>query len=256
MKKNRKKDEDEGTGGPGWIDTYSDMMTLLLCFFAIMFNPTEITEEMMAQIRNSMELVGIGALVPGGKTATVGRLKDRGGSIDSLPANTLGKTLGEAARASREALSSKAQSIFATEIRSNKVRVTTDERGVVISLMSDLAFAPGSDKINVEETRDILWRLASFMSSDTLTGIKFKIEGHTDGAEITSGSPFTSNWQLSVARAISVLTHLSDLGVDEQYFEVSGFADTMPFFKDATPEARAYNRRIDIVLMSEQVDTF
>ncbi|MDR2842829.1 MAG: flagellar motor protein MotB, partial [Spirochaetaceae bacterium] len=106
-KKQRKKEEEEKEGGASWMDTYSDMMTLLLCFFAIMFNPSEITEEMMAKIRNSMQLVGIGALVPSGKVTTEGQLKDSGGRVDSLPSNTVGKTMGEAARSAIAAAKSR-----------------------------------------------------------------------------------------------------------------------------------------------------
>jgi chemotaxis protein MotB len=84
--------------------------------------------------------------------------------------------------------------------------------------------------------------------------MKFKIEGHTDGTPIDPDGPWTSNWQLSTARAINVLTYLMGLGVDDRRYEVSGFADTMPVSKDDTSEGRAYNRRVDIVLMPAQAD--
>jgi chemotaxis protein MotB len=255
VKKKRKQDDDEATGGASWMDTYSDMMTLLLCFFAIMFNPAEITEDMMAKIRNSMQLIGVGALIPGNRTATEGKLKNAGGVIDTLPSNTVGKTMGEAVRATTAAATNKAQALFAGEVRSKKVRITTDERGLVISFAADAFFAPASDQINIEQTRDILLRLGTFLNSEVTAGMKFKIEGHTDGTPIDPYGQWTSNWQLSAMRAINVLAYLVGLGVNEQRFEVSGFADTMPLAGNDTPEGRAYNRRVDIVIMPAQVDT-
>jgi chemotaxis protein MotB len=254
-RKRKKKQEDDDPAG-SWMDTYSDMMTLLLCFFAIMFNPDEITEEQMAQIRNSMELVGIASFLPGGRTVSSGNLQDRGGSFDTLPSASPGSTVGEAARVSRDAVSAQVKSLFASESRSRRVIITTDERGVVISLLSGLAFRPGSDHINMDETRDILWRLGAYMSSEGVADMKFKIEGHTDDAELLPDGPFASSWQLSAARAISVLSFLSDIGVDDRKGEISGFGDTMPMYAGETPEARAYSRRVDIVLMPSDIDTF
>jgi chemotaxis protein MotB len=82
-------------------------------------------------------------------------------------------------------------------------------------------------------------------------GKKFRIEGHTDSTGTDPDGPWEDNWHLSAARSIAVLRFLTDIGVDEQRFQVAGFADTMPVSSNATPEGRAYNRRVDIVILNE-----
>jgi chemotaxis protein MotB len=243
MRKKRVRKEEGGKeSGAGWMDTYSDMVTLLLCFFAIMFNPSDVTEETMQYIRRSMDLIGFGAL-SGGKTLSVGKLENAGGVIDSLPADMEGKALGDAVN--------KIKTVFASEIRTNKIRVINDERGIVITLASDVFFPSASDQLNLEAAQDILLRLAVFLASDAFKDRKFKLEGHTDSTPVDQKGRWSSNWQLSAARAISVLAYLTDVGVNEKQFEIAGLADTEPLVSNATAEGRAYNRRVDVVIPNQ-----
>jgi flagellar motor protein MotB len=110
----------------------------------------------------------------------------------------------------------KAVSLFQPEIKSNKVRITSDERGLVISLASDAFFRPASANINIEETRTMLIRLAELLKSDELEGRKFRIEGHTDESPTDPAGPWFSNWELSSARALNVLHYLTDFGAPEK----------------------------------------
>jgi chemotaxis protein MotB len=68
---------------------------------------------------------------------------------------------------------------------------------------------------------------------------------------VDPAGPWEDNWQLSTARSIAVLHYLSAIGVDERRFQVAGFADTMPVSSNSTPEGRAYNRRVDIIILDE-----
>jgi chemotaxis protein MotB len=142
-------------------------------------------------------------------------------------------------------------SLFNPEIRSRKVRITHDERGLVISLASDAFFNPASARINIEETRDILIRLGALLNSseDDMRGRKFRIEGHTDDEATDPEGPWEDNWELSTARAIAVLRYLTEIGVAENRFQVAGFADTMPLSSNRTPEGRAANRRVDVIIL-------
>ncbi|MDR2659480.1 MAG: flagellar motor protein MotB [Spirochaetaceae bacterium] len=238
----KKKKKSEGPSGNEWLTTYSDMVTLVLCFFAIMFNPDEVTPSTMSQLSVSFMTQGMGSSA-GGNTLSVGRFAELGNNINSLPANDRGKSLGTALR--------KATSIFTPEIKSKKVSVSSDERGIIISLAADAFFAPASAVINIESTRDTLLRLGQLLASSDLAGRKFRIEGHTDSTPIDPAGPWESNWQLSAMRAINVLHYLTDLGISENRFQVAGFADTVPVSRDDTPEGRAYNRRVDIVILDE-----
>jgi chemotaxis protein MotB len=237
----RKKKEIEEAKNE-WITTYSDMVTLLLCFFAIMFNPDEANPSVLSEIAMSVQFNGMGANA-GGNTLAVGRFADLGNTVNSLPAMDRGKSLGTALR--------RAVSFFNPEVRSNKVKITSDERGIVISLASDAFFEPASANLNMEASRETLLRLAQLLSSDELAGRKFRIEGHTDSTPIDPEGPWESNWELSAMRSIAVLQYLTAANVQESRFQVAGFADTMPVSRDDTAEGRANNRRVDVIILDD-----
>jgi chemotaxis protein MotB len=238
----KKRDSGDGPSSSEWLTTYSDMVTLMLCFFAIMFNPDEGTSAQMQQIAASMSIGGLGSLA-GGLTLSSGRNADLGNTVMSLPSMERGRSLGTALR--------KAVSVFNPEIKSNKIKVTHDERGLVISLASDVFFNPASARINIEQTRDILIRLGNLLAGEDLAGRKLRIEGHTDNEATDPAGPWPDNWELSVDRSISVLRYLADIGIDERRFQVAGFADTMPLGSNDSPEGRAYNRRVDIIVLDD-----
>jgi chemotaxis protein MotB len=225
-----------------WLTTYSDMVTLLLCFFAIMFNPDETNPSMLSQIAASIQLNGMGSSA-GGNTLSAGRYADLGNTINSLPAMDRGKSLGTALR--------KAVSLFNPEVRSSHVKITSDERGIVISLASDAFFEPASANLNMEASRQTLLRLVQLLLSEEVAGRKFRIEGHTDATPIDPEGPWESNWELSAMRSIAVLQYLTAAGVAEDRFQVAGFADTMPVSRNDTPEGRANNRRVDIIILDD-----
>lgn len=237
-----KKKQECPAGAPEWMVTYSDMVTLLLCFFAALFNVSEVDEIQLQQMISSLNNIGMGAS-EGGATLTSGRNADLGNTIMSLPSMERGRSMSTAKK--------KATSLFSPEIKSNKVRVSSDERGLVISLASDAFFGPASAQVNIEETRDILLRLGVLLSSEEVAGRKFRIEGHTDSIPVDPAGPWESNWQLSAARSINVLKYLTDIGVEEKRFQVAGFSDTVPLADNSTPEGRAYNRRVDIVILDD-----
>ena len=224
-----------------WLITYGDMVTLMLCFFVALFNPDESDPTQLQQLISAFNAIGMGAST-GGNTISQGQSADLGNTIMQLPSMDRGRNLGASVR--------RAMSLFQVEVKSNKVRVTHDERGVIISLASDLFFAPASAEINYEDSRDILLRLGSLLNSPELANRRFRIEGHTDGSD-TDPEVWPSNWELSAARSLAVLHYLADIGVDENSFQVAGFAATMPISRDDTPEGRANNRRVDIVILDQ-----
>jgi len=248
----RKKKGGDDAKGADWLTTYCDMVTLMLCFFIILFNPDEVTQSQLDAISAAMRAGGIGSLA-GGFTFSAGRNADLGNTIMSLPSMERGRVMGTAMR--------RAVSVFSPEIRSNKIRVTHDERGLVITLAADAFFNPASARINIEATRDTLLRLGTYLSSDELAdktdanGIrritKFRIEGHTDAVDVDPSGPWEDNWQLSVERSRSILRYLSALGIDERRFQIAGFADTMPIAAGTSPEANQQNRRVDIIIIND-----
>jgi chemotaxis protein MotB len=252
MAKKKKKQDDAGPPNTS-LNTYADMVTLMLCFFTIMFNPDDTTQAQLDAISTSLRTGGIGAMA-GGLTLSAGRNADLGNTVMALPSMERGKQMGTALR--------KAVSVFSPEIRSNKIKVTQDERGLVITLAADAFFAPASARINIETTRDVLLRLGAFLSSPDLVDndeknpaqnriYKFRIEGHTDDVPLDPNGLWEDNWQLSVERSRSVLRYLVALGVTEKRFQIAGFADTMPVSTNETPEGRQNNRRVDVIILNE-----
>jgi chemotaxis protein MotB len=236
----RKERKEIGGGTGEWITTYSDMVTLLLCFFTAMFTVTDTDQIQMQEMLSNFNNIGMGAS-SGGNTLSQGKLAELGNTVSSMPSMERGKALGTALK--------KAVSLFQPEIKSNKVRVSSDERGVVITLASDGFFKQGSADVNIEETRDLLLRLSELLKSEAVAGRKFRIEGHTDDSAVDPKGKWPSNWELSSARAINTLHYLSDFGVDERRFQIAGFADTVPIASNATEEGRAYNRRVDVIVL-------
>jgi chemotaxis protein MotB len=219
--------------------TYGDMTTLLLTFFILMFTTAEINGAELRMILAAFQ--GLGSL-KGGNTLQVGKLAELGHTIMTLPSREAGKALDKARQT--------AISQFQPELKTKMVRVKEDERGLVISLAADSFFAPASAAINFEEVRTVLQKVASLMLSEQMQGRKFRIEGHTDSSPTDPAGPWPTNWELSAGRAINVLHALTDYGVNDAQCQVAGFADTVPLVTNDSPEGRAYNRRVDIILLS------
>jgi chemotaxis protein MotB len=235
-----KKEKKKSEGAPDWLLTYGDMTTLLLTFFIMMFTTAEIDGSELRMILAAFQ--GLGAM-RGGNTLEVGKLAELGNSIMSLPSQEKGRSLDEARK--------QAISLFQPELRTRKVRIQEDERGLVISLAADSFFRPASADVDIDQSRQILQKISRLLTSPQMDERIFRIEGHTDSIPTDPGGDYPTNWELSAARSINVLKYLVEFGSDEGQFQVSGFADTVPLASNDTPEGRAYNRRVDIVILSE-----
>jgi len=225
---------------PAWLLSWGDLTTLLLTFFVVMYDVGSID-----QVDLNIMLSAFQGLGPqkGGNTLESGKLAELGNTVMNLPAMERGQSL---ARAKKTALS-----VFQPEVKARKVRIKEDERGLIISLASDAYFRPASADVNIEESRTLLQNLALLLSSGELAGRTFRIEGHTDDRPTDPDGPFPTNWELSTARATNVLHYLVDFGADERRFQVAGFSDTVPLASNDTEEGRAYNRRVDVVILNE-----
>ncbi len=132
------------------------------------------------------------------------------------------------------------------EIDAGMVEISMEPRGLVVSLKQTAFFPSGGDNIPA----------ASYGALEKVAiGLKMvpnplRIEGHTDAQPIHKGR-FISNWELSAARSIAMMHLMVDkFGIDEQRMGIVGLADTMPEASNDTPEGRAKNRRVDIVIMN------
>ena len=236
----RRKKKCPPEGAADWLLTYGDMVTLLLTFFVLLFTTATIDGYELRLILAAFPGLGNYA---GGNTLEPGPLAELGNTIMSLPSMERGRALSEARR--------EAVSIFEPEIRSNQVRVTVDERGLVISLAADAFFESASSEVNIEQTRDVLQRLARLLSAESLSERRFRIEGHTDDVPTDPDGEWASNWDLAAARASNVLRYLVDYGVDESQFQLMSRGEYAPLVSNDTAEGRSYNRRVDVIILTE-----
>ncbi|MCR5437717.1 MAG: flagellar motor protein MotB [Treponema sp.] len=237
-----KKTKEPQKPSTAWLGTYGDMITLMLCFFVMLYNPSEVDVTQLATITQSLQMQETDT-TSGGLSLSNGRLADLGNNINSLPSTEKGKSLSLAKK--------KAVSLFAPDVKTNRITITSDERGLVITLLSDNYFDEGSAELNIDETRETLLRLSEFFTSPEVKDKRYRIEGHTDNTPVADNSQFPSNWELSSTRAANVLHYLADYGVEEKNFSIAGYADTRPKFTNNTAEGRAYNRRVDIIILDE-----
>ncbi len=135
------------------------------------------------------------------------------------------------------------------EVRSLKeiegVEVIEQKGATTLRLGEQLLFDEGSAQIK-SESKPTLDKVANIL---TKNGNQIKIEGHSDNVPIKN-SQFSSNWELSSARASNIVEYLtSEKKLNKKRFTILSHADNVPVAENSTPQGRAKNRRVDIIIM-------
>jgi chemotaxis protein MotB len=237
-----------------WLVSYADFITLLFAFFVVMFASSQTDKSKVKQISEAV------ANALDGKSAAVtpAVAKILGGTIeDKGQGNAQMRGPGGAQRAAKDEpppdvleLAPSLKSLskeLEDEIKTGKVEVTLEPRGLVVSLKQAAFFPSGTDSID-PSTFPIVAKLAA-----ALKGVSnpLQVEGHTDSVPIHTAH-FRSNWELSAARSIAMMELLAArFGIDHQRMIVVGFADTSPEMSNETAEGRAANRRVNIVILNK-----
>jgi len=125
------------------------------------------------------------------------------------------------------------------------INVKSDVRGIVINIPSSILFDSGSALLKSEAT-EALTRISEALKE--IPG-KILIEGHTDNVPLSSHSIYKSNWELSSARASSVLHFLIQTGLSPDRFTIAGYGEYKPITSNDTPEGRAQNRRVELIIL-------
>src|ERR1035438_8907088 len=130
----------------------------------------------------------------------------------------------------------------------NRISPRSSAWWLVVSFNQAALFHSGKDVIS-PDAMEGLEKVAAAMRK---VPNPVRLEGHTDSIPIRTAR-FRSNWELSAARSIALMELLSTrFGVPQERLSVAGYADTAPIDTNETPEGRARNRRVDIVLLNEQ----
>jgi chemotaxis protein MotB len=193
-----------------WLISYADLVTLMLSFFILLFSFCKVDVETLQAISASFK-----ATPPG----TPFFFEGRESSSESVASQIQSSDFGEG------------------------LYVTMDERGVVVDLNENALFGAGSADL-LPSAEKTLGRFAQFLYAFPN---KIAIEGHTDDLPIKTAR-FPSNWELSASRAAAVARWLEQNGVQSPRLEVIGYGSTRPRFRNDSPEKRALNRRVEIIL--------
>lgn len=133
---------------------------------------------------------------------------------------------------------------FRSMVESGKLKIKIVNNKMVVEMASAILFPSGSDKLS-DEGVEALTQVAGILAE--IKDRTFQVAGHTDNVPIKNRH-FKSNWDLSSARAVSVVKHLVENGVPQGNISAAGYGETQPVGDNATEEGKAQNRRIEIVL--------
>ncbi len=141
------------------------------------------------------------------------------------------------------------ESRLSSEIDDNEVQVAMQDKGLVITFVSEVLFASGKADLR-ENSLGKLDKVASVLKT-TVSDLNVGIEGHTYNVPIKH-SGWKSNWELSSARALSVLHHLEDKeGINPKRLSATGYGEFRPVASNATKAGKQEDRRVEIVILSK-----
>lgn len=231
----RKRAEEHGGGGGGhdgggsmrWLLTYSDLITLLMAFFIVMYAMSNVDKAKYAALAGSLAIA----------------FNQGGGSVVPMPGagpgfgGGLGNTLQEAG----EEIAADMQDLADT----GQIRVFENERGIIVSLQGTVLFDTGSADLR-PEAQKVLDVVAGKLQE---LGNYVQVEGYTDDRPINS-TLFPTNWELSTRRASNVVRYFTDnKGLPAERFGAMGYGEFRPLYDNTTEAGRAKNRRVDIVIL-------
>jgi chemotaxis protein MotB len=205
-----------------WLISYADLVTLLLAFFATIYAVSDLDAAKVSPAASAIRRA-LGS--PDARQAAGPERADR-------PATP--------------SLDERLADVLADEIARGRVEVLSAEGVLVVSLPEAASFASGSAELN-PEARVVLERLGPLLAA---SGRLVRVEGHTDDVPIASPR-FSSNWELSTARASAVVALLIDEGLAPARLAAAGYGQFHPRRPNDSEEARAVNRRVDVVLVAE-----
>lgn len=236
-------------GAPEWMVTYGDLVTLLMCFFVLLFAFSTIDAQKFQAVMQSFQ--GSAGVLESGKSLSEDALVfDAAPENDTTPDTTESEEL-EIIEEILNKMAEKLEEELSGQDLSDVIEFEISQNKLIIRLTDSVLFDPAKADIK-NEALGVLAILGETLQSEIFSLGTFSIEGHTDNVPINT-IRFPSNWELSAARATSVLRYFRDeLGYEENRFSISGYADTHPVDTNDTPEGRAKNRRVELIV--ENID--
>jgi len=263
MKKETNKDDGSKTDTTLWMVTFGDLLMLLLTFFVMLLSMSSMDTKALrtitsiftgaigplefsdwGSVKQPADLVQQGAggsmEIPDLNTITL--LKSRYGAIVSENKDTDISNL-ELFKDVFDTGDDPEQDEMLKQLK-EFIRISEDERGVVIALQETIVFDSGEAKIkpSIFPLLDWIAEVLDSIPNDIL------IMGHTDNLPVKTGR-YRSNWELSLYRALNVHSYFVEKkSLSPERFAVGGYGDLRPLFPNNTREGRQKNRRVEIIL--------
>jgi chemotaxis protein MotB len=235
----RKHKHEEHVNHERWLVSYADFITLLFAFFVVMFAVSQVDSNKVGRFAESVRVA-----------TNLGPFDQAGAPVPSLENETGGgrTNLTKNDRTNADGFFTGLRAQLEVSLKDSlmhgrsKLVETTD--GLVIRLKDTAYFDSGSAELRLQNLGD----LEAVARALRALPVPIRIEGHTDPTPIKTRI-FRSNWDLSGARAASVLQLFVARGLSEDRLSIAGYADRRPVTSNDSVEGRQQNRRVDIVLI-------
>ena len=246
------KDEEVHENHERWLVSYADFITLLFAFFVVMYAVSSINEGKYKILSGSLitafknTTASAGAAQPTHLEPIIKKEEQQDGMIKIIEENKIQRIQ------KQEKMQSIAKSILQVLeplVSNGKVRVTQSNLGITIEINASVLFSPGEALLSDHSSETLRAVAQVLMNHDH----EIQVEGHTDNQPISTVH-FPSNWELSTARASSVIRLFIESGVDGQRMTALGYGENRPMDTNDTIEGRMRNRRVSIMIMSHEPD--
>lgn len=246
----RKKKTEEHEDLERWLISYADFMTLLVAFFVVMYAISSVNEGKYQVL--SQTLMNVFTHTPTSaqpiRFSSHARLKPLVHAVKVAPSIPRVVSLSVTSRGDKnlEPLLESIRKAFASLIASGQAQVKRTPLGIEVQLNADLLFPSGSDMLTMRAI-PILSRMGVILEA---LSYPVEVEGYTDSRPIHN-TLFSSNWNLSVARAVTVVKLFQVLNVAPQRMVAAGFGKYHPVASNRTAAGRAKNRRVEILIIAK-----
>jgi len=239
----RNKREEEYDNHDRWLVSYADFITLLFAFFVVMYAISSVNEtkyrDLSASIGSAFGVQVVPATLDETRTVPIPPITRPFGKKPTNKAEI---------RKEREKMTSIGRDlmdVLSPLINEGKVKVLQTARGVNVEISASVLFAPAEARLS-KQSEDVLRAVARILKNEPND---VQVEGFTDPLPINSAQ-YPSNWELSSARASSVVRLFVENGVAEERMVVIGRSANSPIADNATVEGRARNRRVSLTVLS------
>lgn len=233
----RRKPHEEPENPERWMVSYADFITLLFAFFVVMYAISSINEGKYRVLSDSLESAFQQPQAAVRAPTGAGRILPGGGQV--LPEPGIAEP--------SEHMKQVAQNVYQAMqplVEAGEVRVTQSPKGVTVEINAKNLFSVGDATLTPQAVQS----LAAVAQVLTTTPNAIQVEGHTDNIPINTPA-FPSNWELSSARAGSVVRLFTELGIPAERMVAIGYADNRPVDTNASADGRARNRRVNVLIL-------